>query len=1247
MAVGAFVTVLEADKLNSLLRQSLDSTRLMESADKEQESKEYSKSSADTPGIHDNEIKEIHFLGAGLKSLRDVAGLSSFRNLQYLSLHDNNIDRIECLETLDSLRELNLSSNTIKEMEGLSTLSQLQVLNLSCNQIEEIRDLQGLRALKTLVLSHNHVKSLSGLSALNGPRYSLRVLDLRDNRVESLSELTVLAGCLYLKELVFSRGNHTNPNSSHGKSLPGYEDGESRYLPPYIQFSESQQEKALFTSRSQVSIRSKQPHVENTREDDSQRRPCHPNPAHIDVSAGEYCTKSQPTRHTSCQQNSTRNLPPESKSAGLQQAQEASPVQSDYMHASNRADQPSSDTLLRHPPNLSEFDVRGLNEDSDQDFFEAEGDLEIGKLSSITRPVLPAAEHSKNGFYRRRWPRANSIIPLARRKNLDVPKVCDGDPLEVLEQRILHLVHKLALAKKDAKWRLQAPRAESPEACDDENFKFHKSKLCDGTTCRSTRTGKEVCSPCPDKGEESNSSDTSDTRDLRAESTSRQGVCRCNEKSGRSESRSSIRRWMILVKNWITRMNLTKSDIESVSEGQGSELEKVLRLLNKEVKHLHEAVASFNSGPKSEESPKQSEENAEAMSKSRHDEVDTKDSELVSEKSSREDQLAEARSIFLEEKRDMKKLLDTKEKALHDLENQIKVKNEKVQELLRQAKQNFTNQRGDPALCPEDDILQIIISLKKELSSMEKSLQNTAGAEKSAKVALLNAIADKEKSKHLVISMYKALEEERANLKLCKSELDTCQQYCLKTTKEQETIKSELEKMLEEKEKELTLSKELHKQEIESIRAISMEIGKNQGLSMAEECSAQLRHSMREQLLDKQNELHEAQKENVKVRQDMESLQKEHQKAVAELNNVIQNLLLKEQNNNASILELSAVVQSQKAQIQAVNFDVEKLTAAEKELQRRKDELSCLRQKAFRCDELVEEVENLQQKLTEVSQDANDKSKSERELLSQLMSLKHDNNELASAVKKLELAEDAVKIKNVMLESQNESIRDLKQQLLEAREAFNRVLKTSETLESECFKRLQDEAEKGEDLRRELSRQALVVDNLEEKLRVERLTKVAAERTAKFLQLKVEEKEELLRYVEDEISQVKNLYDNKVREIAVERDQAMEELKNTRKEIEQTKEELLEEAKRRQDLSVEAEKSRELLEARNSLQNQVEALKAKVSEKDFQLSETARRVLELENELDCQSLAMEKQRAVASSKVEQLRRVLEDIGDLK
>lgn len=431
--------------------------------------------------------------------------------------------------------------------------------------------------------------------------------------MESLSELTVLAGCLYLKELVFSRGNHTNPvcyapaykssviaatphlykldgeilsgpvpaklsrnlsqfggefqtylsatvpswvlqNSSHGKSLPGYEDGESRYLPPYIQFSESQQEKALFTSRSQVSIRSKQPHVENTREDDSQRRPCHPNPAHIDVSAGEYCTKSQPTRHTSCQQNSTRNLPPESKSAGLQQAQEASPVQSDYMHASNRADQPSSDTLLRHPPNLSEFDVRGLNEDSDQDFFEAEGDLEIGKLSSITRPVLPAAEHSKNGFYRRRWPRANSIIPLARRKNLDVPKVCDGDPLEVLEQRILHLVHKLALAKKDAKWRLQAPRAESPEACDDENFKFHKSKLCDGTTCRSTRTGKEVCSPCPDKGEESNSSDTSDTRDLRAESTSRQGVCRCNEKSGRSESRSSIRRWMILVKNWITRM---------------------------------------------------------------------------------------------------------------------------------------------------------------------------------------------------------------------------------------------------------------------------------------------------------------------------------------------------------------------------------------------------------------------------------------------------------------------------------------------------------------------------------------------------------------------------------------------------------------------------------------------------------------------------------------------------------------------
>jgi len=166
---------------------------------------------AQNPNKQDHEIKEIYAYGVGLRSILSITGLSKFINLESLSLHGNQIERIQGLEVLQTLKTLNLSSNNISQMEGLSHLQNLHVLNLASNQLREISGLHGLMALRVLVLSHNRISLLGGLSTLHGPKYSLEKLDLRDNAVEYLCELWVIAGCVHLRELTLSHGSHTNP----------------------------------------------------------------------------------------------------------------------------------------------------------------------------------------------------------------------------------------------------------------------------------------------------------------------------------------------------------------------------------------------------------------------------------------------------------------------------------------------------------------------------------------------------------------------------------------------------------------------------------------------------------------------------------------------------------------------------------------------------------------------------------------------------------------------------------------------------------------------------------------------------------------------------------------------------------------------------------------------------------------------------------------------------------------------------
>ena len=98
-----------------------------------------------------------------------------------ISLHGNNIRRIEGLGQYRALSTLVLSFNEIQRIEGLGELQALEHLDLSHNMVSRIEGLQGLNALHTLLLSHNLISVLEDVNVLKKYASGLRQLALDNN----------------------------------------------------------------------------------------------------------------------------------------------------------------------------------------------------------------------------------------------------------------------------------------------------------------------------------------------------------------------------------------------------------------------------------------------------------------------------------------------------------------------------------------------------------------------------------------------------------------------------------------------------------------------------------------------------------------------------------------------------------------------------------------------------------------------------------------------------------------------------------------------------------------------------------------------------------------------------------------------------------------------------------------------------------------------------------------------------------
>ncbi len=144
--------------------------------------------------------------------ITNIETLSELRNLQYLTLDDNEIMDLTPLSSLTSLRVLSVSGNQISDLDALAELTELAALDAGFNRIDKTAPLQDLKKLQELRLGDNPISadqlavldSLTDLQVLDlcglgltdcsflKSHTAMKALYLSDNQLEEISALSAL-----------------------------------------------------------------------------------------------------------------------------------------------------------------------------------------------------------------------------------------------------------------------------------------------------------------------------------------------------------------------------------------------------------------------------------------------------------------------------------------------------------------------------------------------------------------------------------------------------------------------------------------------------------------------------------------------------------------------------------------------------------------------------------------------------------------------------------------------------------------------------------------------------------------------------------------------------------------------------------------------------------------------------------------------------------------------------------------------
>nr|XP_034836370.1 centrosomal protein of 97 kDa [Maniola hyperantus] len=150
----------------------------------------------------------------GLKKV-EKAPSEEAKSIINLILDQNELQRLDNIDTYNRLENLSICNNFLVRMHGVSRLSGLRVLALNNNGILQIEGLKDMVYLKVLKLAGNNIKSIEHLNH----NIHLEHLDLSNNQISFIADIS------YLKDL-----KHLSLERNRIADLRQCE----RYLPPQL-----------------------------------------------------------------------------------------------------------------------------------------------------------------------------------------------------------------------------------------------------------------------------------------------------------------------------------------------------------------------------------------------------------------------------------------------------------------------------------------------------------------------------------------------------------------------------------------------------------------------------------------------------------------------------------------------------------------------------------------------------------------------------------------------------------------------------------------------------------------------------------------------------------------------------------------------------------------------------------------------------------------------------------------------------
>ncbi|XP_045478638.1 centrosomal protein of 97 kDa [Harmonia axyridis] len=140
------------------------------------------------------EVSEI--LNLSNKKLKKLSKLSleESQNITNLILDDNELQRLDNIDSFVKLQKLSIVRNQLLRMYGVCRLHSLHTLNLAHNGILTIEGLKELINLKWLCLAGNNIKTIEHLNT----NMQLEYLDLSENSIVHINDISFLKN---LKEL--------------------------------------------------------------------------------------------------------------------------------------------------------------------------------------------------------------------------------------------------------------------------------------------------------------------------------------------------------------------------------------------------------------------------------------------------------------------------------------------------------------------------------------------------------------------------------------------------------------------------------------------------------------------------------------------------------------------------------------------------------------------------------------------------------------------------------------------------------------------------------------------------------------------------------------------------------------------------------------------------------------------------------------------------------------------------------------